>query len=165
MIARRILTGFAATAAALFAFAPVAAHADAAAPAEAAAPVKWGPYVTADGKAKVLGTLIATPKAELADPADKVTVSGKLYDNTRAANTCGWVVFRFGYLNAKNEITVRTVPVRNCTYGKPAKFEISRKKVYEVEVKVCAQPKKATAPSLTCLYAGSWKSLYSYLNN
>jgi hypothetical protein len=72
--------------------------------------------------------------------------------------------FRISAEAANGEVSLKHRSFRTCSYGKPLKFAFSYKNVYEVELKVCAEV-KASKPSLTCLYAGTWKSLYVYYNN
>jgi hypothetical protein len=155
----------------ILALAPATAHAATGSAASAgsaarsaqAAPAQWG-YYASGRKAKALGSLTATPKDDPSKPADLVTVTGSVTDRTSSSSTCGWAVFRISAEAANGEVSLKHRSFRTCSYGKPLKFAFSYKNVYEVELKVCAEV-KASKPSLTCLYAGTWKSLYVYYNN
>ncbi|GAA2209648.1 hypothetical protein GCM10009850_051070 [Nonomuraea monospora] len=118
----------------------------------------WGPYHAPGKAAKAAGTLTATGEDHADLPtADVVRVSGKIQDNTRGA-ACGWAVFRITYRSG-NELPNREHWARDCSYGTPKKFSFKYRDVYQVELKVCAEA-KAAKPSLNCLYAGTWKTLY-----
>ncbi|TYB47390.1 hypothetical protein FXF51_58250 [Nonomuraea sp. PA05] len=118
----------------------------------------WGPYHAPGKAAKAAGTLTATGEDHADLPtADVVRISGKVQDNTRGA-ACGWAVFRITYRSG-NELPNRERWARDCSYGSPKKFSFKHRDVYQVELKVCSEA-KAAKPSLTCLYAGTWKTLY-----
>ncbi|GAT69993.1 hypothetical protein PS9374_05673 [Planomonospora sphaerica] len=163
----RALAGF--SIAGIMVLAPAAAHATAgpatgtsdARAAQAAAPTQWGPHHAAGRRARAAGSLTATAKDDPGKPADRVTVTGSVTDLTAGSSTCGWAVFRISTADAVGGVTLKQRSYRTCTHGKPLKFAFSHKKVYHVELKVCAGA-KAAKPSLTCLYAGTWKPLYTY---
>ncbi|MEV4799687.1 hypothetical protein AB0K18_06685 [Nonomuraea sp. NPDC049421] len=126
---------------------------------EIAAPAKsWGTYYAPRRAAKAWGTLTATGEDHADLPtADSVRITGKVHDNTRRSS-CGWAVFRITYRSG-NQLPFRERWVRDCSYGSPKHFSLRYRDVYQVELKVCSEP-KAKKPSLTCLYAGTWKTLY-----
>ncbi|GAA3092928.1 hypothetical protein [Nonomuraea salmonea] len=118
----------------------------------------WGTYYAPRRAAKAWGTLTATGEDHADLPtADSVRITGKVYDNTRRSS-CGWAVLRITYRSG-NELPFRERWVRDCSYGSPKHFSLRYRDVYQVELKVCSEP-KAKKPSLTCLYAGTWKTLY-----
>ncbi|MFC4116847.1 hypothetical protein [Nonomuraea zeae] len=120
----------------------------------------WGPYYAPGHAARAAGTLTATGEDHADIPAASVLkVSGKVYDQTRKSATCGWAVFRITYRDAKNNLPFKHHSVRDCTYRTAKRFSFEHHDVYQVELKVCAGGKTAK-PSLTCLYAGTWKTLY-----
>ncbi|MFB4271250.1 hypothetical protein [Nonomuraea sp. GTA35] len=128
------------------------------APAHATASAPWGPHYAPGQAAKAAGTLTATGEDHADLPtADTVRVSGKVQDNTRGA-TCGWAVFRITYRSG-NDLPNRSHWARDCSYRTPKQFSFTYRDVYQVELKVCAE-RKAAKPSLNCLYAGTWKTLY-----
>ncbi|MEV0823732.1 hypothetical protein [Nonomuraea rubra] len=128
------------------------------APAHAAASAPWGPYYAPGQAAKATGTLTATGEDHADLPtADVVRVSGKVQDNTRGA-ACGWAVFRITYRSG-DQLPNREHWARDCSYRTPKQFSFTYRHVYQVELKVCAE-RKAAKPSLNCLYAGTWKTLY-----
>jgi hypothetical protein len=139
---------------------PTTGTADARA-AQAAAPTQWGPRYAGGRKAKAAGSLTATAKDDPSKPADRVTVTGRVTDLTGGSSTCGWAVFRISVADADGGVSLKQRHYRACTHGKPLKFAFSHKNVYQVELKVCAEA-KASKPSLNCLYAGTWKPLYTY---
>ncbi|MCC5581985.1 hypothetical protein IMZ11_40925 [Microtetraspora sp. AC03309] len=147
----RALAGLALTTA-FVALAPLAA--------QAASATSWGPYYAPGSKAKAVGTLDARGEDHADIPtADIVKISGKVYDLTRSSSTCGWAVFRITYRDAGGNLPFTHRSFRDCSYGTPLKFSFTRSDVYQVELKVCAEG-KAAKPSLNCLYAGTWKTLY-----
>jgi hypothetical protein len=167
MTATRTLTGIALVAGALI-LTPLAANAgttdtadsSATVSAQAGATQKWGAYYAPSRKAKAYGTLWAAPKDDPSKPTSLVKVRGKIVDRTRTGSGCGWAVFRVSYGSGNNvPNTLRTFTT--CKYNKAKKFAFDFKKVYQVELKVCSEP-KAAKPSLNCLYSGTWKSLYVY---
>ncbi|MET7333121.1 hypothetical protein [Nonomuraea sp. NPDC005650] len=153
----RTLAGLAiAATATIAALATVAPAAQAATAADSAA---WGPYYAPGRAAHAVGTLTATGEDHADLPtADVVRVSGKVYDHTRRTATCGWAVFRITYRSGNN-LPNRQHAVRDCSYATPKRFSFSYRDVYQVELKVCSEAKSAK-PSLVCLYAGTWKTLY-----
>lgn len=157
----RPLAGLA-IAAALVAIAPAAQAATAAsgtATSEAAAR-PWGPYHAPGHQAKAAGSLTASGEDHADIPAaGTVTVSGKVHDLARKASVCGWAVFRITYRDSSNNLPFKHRSVRDCSYGTPKPFTFTYHDVYQVELKVCAEG-KAAKPSTTCLYAGTWKTLY-----
>ncbi|GII80939.1 hypothetical protein Sru01_59210 [Sphaerisporangium rufum] len=165
-MAARTLTGIALVAG-ILALTPLAADAatvDAgtagAVSAQTAAARQWGTYYAPGRRAKAYGTLWAAPKDDPSRPTSLAKVKGKVFDRTRTGSACGWAVFRISYRDGSNAPhTFRTFT--NCKYGKAKKFSFDFKNVYQVELKVCAEP-RAAKPSLNCLYAGTWKNLYTY---
>ncbi|WP_248964225.1 hypothetical protein [Sphaerisporangium perillae] len=161
MTITRTLTGLA-IAAAFVAIAPVAANAatgtsDAVTAGSAA--TTWGSYYAPGKAAKAFGSLKATGEDHADIPtADTVKISGKVYDLTRKSS-CGWAVFRVTYRNASGDLPFKHRSVLDCSYGTPKNFTFKYHDVYQVELKVCSEP-KAAKPSLNCLYAGTWKTLY-----
>jgi hypothetical protein len=152
-----------ATAAAILSIAPAAAQAatvpsDAVSAAETAR--TWGPYYATGNRAKTAGSLVASGEDHADIPtADTVRISGKLYDQTRNRSTCGWAVFRITYKANGNNLPFKHRSIRDCSYRTAKPYAFSYHDVYQVELKVCAEG-KGTKPSLTCLYAGTWKTLY-----
>lgn len=169
MNATRTFAGIALIAGAL-ALAPItAANAATAAPSAGAAAVSaetapaknWGVYYAPGKRAKAYGTIWAAPKSDPSAPTSLVKVRGKIVDSTLKGNGCGWAVFRVSYDDGKGGAPHTHRTFTTCRYGKAQKFAFDFKNVYQVELKVCSEP-KAAKPSLNCLYAGSWKSLYVY---
>lgn len=144
-------------AAGILALAPLAT----ATAAEATAAKSWGPYYAAGSKAKVSGSLTAAAKSDRSRPAPYVKVTGKVTSLNRKASTCGWALFRISYFDAANKPHLAYRNYRTCSYGGKKTFAFTIKNVGEVELKVCSE-RKATKPSLTCQYAGTWKTLYAY---
>ncbi|WP_084957050.1 hypothetical protein [Thermoactinospora rubra] len=131
---------------------PLAAHA-------ATADSPWGPYRASGGAAVVKGTLKAVGEDhEVMPTADTVTIKGVLADRTKSDKKCGWVLMEFAIKVGKN-YEFKQRQVRNCSYDKPKKFTFVYHDVYQVGLKVCAEP-KASAPSASCRYGGSWKIIY-----
>ncbi|MBG0816576.1 hypothetical protein [Planomonospora sp. ID82291] len=155
------LTGLAVlTPATAHAAGPAAGAADARS-AQTAAPGPWGPHYAAGRKARAAGSLTATAKDDPSRPADRVTVTGRVTDLTGSPSTCGWAVFRLSVAEAGGRVSLKQRHYRACAHGRPLTFTFSHKNVYQVELKVCAEA-KASKPSLHCLYAGTWKPLYTY---
>ncbi|GAA3647268.1 hypothetical protein GCM10022224_007610 [Nonomuraea antimicrobica] len=151
----RTLSGLAIAATA--ALATVAALTPAAQAADSATST-WGPYYAPGKAARATGTLTATGEDhEVLPTADVVRISGKVYDNTRGP-ACGWAVFRITYRSGNN-LPFRERWVRDCSYRTAQDFSFKYHDVYQVELKVCTE-RKAAKPSLNCLYAGTWKTLY-----
>jgi hypothetical protein len=151
-----------ATVAAVLSIAPAAAQAatrsDAVSAGETAR--AWGPYYAPGNRARTAGSLVASGEDHADIPtADTVKISGKLYDQTRRTSTCGWAVFRITYKAPGNNLPHKHRSIRDCSYRTPASYSFSYHDVYQVELKVCAEG-KGTKPSLNCLYAGTWKTLY-----
>ncbi|MGN9788427.1 hypothetical protein ACTMTF_43935 [Nonomuraea sp. ZG12] len=151
-----------ATVAAVLSIAPAAAqaaaHSDAVSAGETAR--AWGPYYAPGNQARTAGSLVASGEDHADIPtADTVKISGKLYDQTRRTSTCGWAVFRITYKAPGNNLPHKHRSIRDCSYRTPASYSFSSHDVYQVELKVCAEG-KGTKPSLNCLYAGTWKTLY-----
>ncbi|MEU7689233.1 hypothetical protein OHB01_12130 [Microbispora hainanensis] len=144
-------------AAGILALAPLAT----ATAAEATAAKSWGPYYATGSKAKVSGSLIAAAKSDRSRPAPYVKVTGKVTSLNHTSSTCGWALFRVSYFDAANKPHLAYRNYRTCSYGAKKTFAFTIKNVGEVELKVCSE-RKATKPSLTCQYAGSWKTLYAY---
>ncbi|MET8145477.1 hypothetical protein ABZU32_34690 [Sphaerisporangium sp. NPDC005288] len=154
----RTLTGLA-IASAFVALAPLAADAEAGSSDAVAAHTRtWGSYYAPSHAAKALGSLTATGEDHADLPvAATVKISGKVTDLTRKA-ACGWAVFRITYRDGTN-LPFKEQSVRDCSYGSPKPFSLRYRNVYQVELKVCSE-RKAAKPSLNCLYAGTWKTLY-----
>ncbi|MEV5555071.1 hypothetical protein AB0L44_15585 [Nonomuraea wenchangensis] len=161
MTATRALAALAVTAtSAAILMSPAAAQAatDATTATAQSAPVAWGPYYAPGKAAKTAGKLTATGEDHADLPtAAVVTISGTVEDSTRSAS-CGWAVFRVTYRSG-NELPNRNHWVRDCSYRTPKRFSVKHHDVYQVELKVCSEA-KAAKPSLNCLYAGTWKTLY-----
>jgi hypothetical protein len=162
MTITRTLTGLA-IAAAFVATVPAAAQA-ATGPSDAVtaetAASHWGTYYAPAKRAKAFGSLTAKGEDHADIPtADSVKVSGKVYDLTRKSSNCGLAVFRITYLNHSGNLPFKHHTVRDCSYGTPKHFTFKYRDVYQVELKVCSEP-KSTKPSLNCLYAGTWKVIY-----
>ncbi|MED7924634.1 hypothetical protein SMD20_10345 [Nonomuraea sp. LP-02] len=162
MTAARALAALAVTAtSAAILMTPAAAQAATAQPATAAAqsaPITWGPYYAPGKAAKAAGKLTATGEDHADLPtAAVVTISGTVQDSTKSAS-CGWAVFRVTYRSGSN-LPSRNHWVRDCSYRTPKHFSVKHHDVYQVELKVCSEA-KAAKPSLNCLYAGTWKTLY-----
>ncbi|MEW9551039.1 hypothetical protein [Nonomuraea sp. NPDC050783] len=156
-------TSAAATAALLMAPAAQAATATSSATAATtaapqSAPIVWGPSYAPGRAAKAAGKLTATGEDHADLPtADVVSVSGTIQDSTRSAS-CGWAVFRITYRSGSN-LPNRNHSVLDCSYRTPKHFSFKYHDVYQVELKVCSGA-RAAKPSLNCLYAGTWKTLY-----
>lgn len=132
----------------------------AAAPAFAAPTKSWGPYYAPAGKAKAVGKLKATGEDHAVLPtARTVKVTGKLTDLARPAGICGWAVFQIAVRKGSN-FTFKSKNIRDCSYGTAKAFAFSYHNVYQVELKVCSEP-KAAKPSIACLAGGTWKILYT----
>ncbi|MFI6738263.1 hypothetical protein ACIBI9_35520 [Nonomuraea sp. NPDC050451] len=159
MTISRTLAGLAVAATATIAAVTTVAPAAQAATAAGSAAAAWGPYYAPGRSAHAVGTLTAAGEDHADLPtADAVRVSGKVYDHTRRAATCGWAVFRITYRSGNN-LPFRQHAVRDCSYRAPKSFSFSYRDVYQVELKVCSES-KSTKPSLVCQYAGTWKTLY-----
>lgn len=163
----RSLAGLAAavaTAAVCLAVPQAAAASDGASPQAqpAAAPKTWGPYYSPGAKrARVLGTVTATGENHAVIPsAATLKVSGKVADLTRSA-TCGWAVFGIATVNAAgNKVSWTRRHVRTCAYRTPKTFSFTYRRVYQVELKVCAEG-RAAAPSIQCTAGNpAWKTIY-----
>ncbi|WP_181448753.1 hypothetical protein [Nonomuraea aridisoli] len=159
----RVLAGLALTTAAAVTLAPAAQAATSTAattePAvsEAASAKVWGPYYAPGRAAKTLGTLTARGEDHADLPtADTVKVTGLLYDQTRRS-ACGWAVFRITYRDGSN-LPNRLHSVRDCSHRDAKRYTFTYRDVYQVELKVCSEA--TSRPSLTCQYAGTWKTLY-----
>ncbi|MFG1709533.1 hypothetical protein ACFLIM_40755 [Nonomuraea sp. M3C6] len=128
--------------------------------AQAATGTSWGPYYAPGHSAKAVGTLTATGEDhDVLPTADVVKISGKVYDYTRKSGICGLAVFRITYRDSTNNLPFKHHTVRDCSYRSAKPFSFKYRDVYQVELKVCAEGKSGK-PSLTCLYAGTWKTLY-----
>lgn len=150
----RPVAALALSAGVLLAIAPAA---QAAATTQAAA--SWGPRYAPGKQAKAVGSLTAKGEDHAVLPtADTVKVTGKLYDLAASPKVCGWAVFRITYRDG-NQLPFKHRNIRDCTYRSAKRFSFTDRDVYQVELKVCAEGKRAK-PSLTCLYAGTWKTLY-----
>ncbi|MFI6604663.1 hypothetical protein ACIBHX_51290 [Nonomuraea sp. NPDC050536] len=127
-----------------------------ASPAFAAGTKAWGPYSKAGVSAA--GTLTASGEDhEVLPTADTVKIKGKVTDRSRGSN-CGWLLLRITHREGNN-LPFFDRSVISCTYGTPKSFTRTYHDVYQVEFKVCSAP-KASKPSLTCYYSGSWKVGY-----
>ncbi|TMR21861.1 hypothetical protein ETD86_13795 [Nonomuraea turkmeniaca] len=122
----------------------------------------WGPYYSPGAKrAKALGRITATGEDhEVIPSAATLTVSGKVTDLTRAS-TCGWAVFGIATVNsAGNKVTWKQRHVRTCAYRTPKTFSFTYHRVYQVDLKVCAEG-RAAGPSIQCTAGNpAWKTLY-----
>ncbi|MFI7446666.1 hypothetical protein ACIBQX_04125 [Nonomuraea sp. NPDC049714] len=129
----------------------------------AAGPPAWGPYYSPGAKrAKTLGTIVATGEDhEVIPSAATLTVSGTISDLTRASSTCGWAVFNIATVNpAGNKVTWKRHHARTCAYSKPRTFSFTNHRVYQVELKVCAE-RRASEPSIQCTAGNpAWKTIY-----
>ncbi|GAA3567414.1 hypothetical protein GCM10022419_055230 [Nonomuraea rosea] len=138
----------------------ISTDAQAATPATDSAVKTWGPYYAPGHAAKAAGLLTVSGEDHADIPAAAtLKVSGQVYDYSRRSATCGWAVFRITYRDAKNNLPFKHHSVRDCTYRTAKRFSFEYHDVYQVELKVCAGGKSAK-PSLNCLYAGTWKTLY-----
>ncbi|MGP3963454.1 hypothetical protein ACTWPT_46495 [Nonomuraea sp. 3N208] len=130
----------------------------------AAAPLAWGPHYSPGGKrAKASGTVTATGEDhEVIPSAATLTVSGTISDLSRAKATCGWVVFGIATVNtAGNRITWKRHHERTCTYRTPKRFSFTYHRVYQVELKVCAEG-RGRQPSIQCTAGNpAWKDIYT----
>lgn len=128
----------------------------------AGAPVTWGPYYSPGGKrAKASGKITPTGENhEVIPSAATLTVSGKVSDLSRSSS-CGWAVFNIATVNAAgNRVTWKPRHVRTCAYRTPKTFSFTYHRVYQVELKVCAE-RRASKPSIQCIAGNpAWKSLY-----
>ncbi|MFC0865140.1 hypothetical protein ACFHYQ_22865 [Sphaerimonospora cavernae] len=122
---------------------------------------KWGPYYARGTKAKANGTLTAAAKDDPSLPNPLVKVSGSVVSLSRTPSTCGWALFRFTTFDSANQPHLMFRNYRSCSYGTKKTFAFSAKNVEGVEFKICSE-KKASKPSLSCEYSGTWKSLYVY---
>ncbi|MGI5286099.1 hypothetical protein ACQEVF_22560 [Nonomuraea polychroma] len=167
--ASRSLTGLAAavaTAAVCLAVPQAAAAASDAGSLQArpvtAAPTAWGPYYSPGAKrAKALGRITATGEDHKVIPsAATLTVSGQVSDLTRTS-TCGWAVFGIATVNsAGNKVSWKQHHVRTCAYRTPKTFSFTRHRVYQVDLKVCAEG-RAPKPSIQCTAGNpAWKTIY-----
>ncbi|WP_327107186.1 hypothetical protein [Nonomuraea glycinis] len=152
-----------ATVAALVSIAPAAAQA-ATTPSDTVSASEtarvWGPYYAPGKRAKTVGSLVAVGEDHGDLPtADTVKITGKLYDWTRDRSTCGWAVFRITYKANGNNLPHKHRSIRDCSYRTAKSYSFTHPDVYQVELKVCAEG-RAAKPSLNCLYAGTWKTLY-----
>ncbi|MEU9890742.1 hypothetical protein AB0M95_10260 [Sphaerisporangium sp. NPDC051017] len=119
----------------------------------------WGAYYAPGKRAKALGSLSFTGEDhEVIPTADTVKISGKVYDLSRSS-ACGWAVFRITYRDDTGNLPFKHRSILDCSYGSPKSFSFTSHDVYQVELKVCSEG-KASKPSLNCLYAGTWKTLY-----
>lgn len=126
----------------------------------AAAAAQWGPAYSPGRRAKAVGSLSVSGEDHGDIPAASTArISGNLHDLTRRGPSCGWAVFRITYRTQDGNLPFRHRSISTCSYGAPKSFTFAYHDVYQVELKVCAEP-KAARPSLTCLYAGTWKVLY-----
>lgn len=158
-----LATAAIATAATVAAFAPAANATTAGTTTEITASAgtsakRWGTYYAPRRAAKALGTLTITGEDHATLPtADTVRISGKVYDNTRRSS-CGWALFRITYRDG-NQLPFRERWVRDCTFGSPVRFSFRQNDVYQIELKVCSEP-RAARPSAKCRYSGTWETLY-----
>ena len=132
-------------------------------PAASSAPkiIKWGPYNKGPvgTRATTRGVLHITGEDHAILPtADQVRIIGQVSDLATAKRLCGWAVFRISFFK-KGQPSHIVRGVYDCTYGTPKRFDLTFRDVYQVELKVCVDP-KLKEPSLTCRAAGTWKSLY-----
>ncbi|HEX4815228.1 MAG TPA: hypothetical protein VFV66_20995 [Nonomuraea sp.] len=142
--------------------ASAAAAADAG-PQASGAPLTWGPHYSPGAKhARALGAIIATGEDHADIPAAAtLTVSGKVSDLVRSPATCGWAVFGIATVDpAGSKVTWKQHHVRTCAYRTPKTFSFTRHRVYQVDLKVCAEV-RAPTPSIQCTAGNpAWKTLY-----
>ncbi|MGP3958828.1 hypothetical protein ACTWPT_22695 [Nonomuraea sp. 3N208] len=126
------------------------------------APLAWGPYYSPGARrAKALGTVTPTGEDhEVIPSAATLTVSGKVSDLT-LTSSCGWAVFNIATVNAAgNKVTWKPHHVRTCTYRTPKTFSFSYHRVYQVDLKVCAE-RRAPEPSIQCTTGNpAWEPIY-----
>ncbi|MBF8186406.1 hypothetical protein ITP53_11740 [Nonomuraea sp. K274] len=93
--------------------------------------------------------------------AATLTVSGTISDLTRASSTCGWAVFNIATVNpAGNKVTWKRHHARTRAHRTPKKFSFTNHRVYQVELKVCAE-RRAGEPSIQCTAGNpAWKTIY-----
>ncbi|MGP3937448.1 hypothetical protein [Nonomuraea sp. KM88] len=129
-----------------------------------AAPQSWGPYYSPGGKrAQASGTVTATGEDhEVIPSAATLTVSGTVSDLSRSSSTCGWVVFGIATVNtAGNRVTWKRQHERSCAYRTPKRFSFTYHRVYQVELKVCAEG-RGRWPSIQCTAGNpAWKDIYT----
>ncbi|NBE99290.1 hypothetical protein FE391_35560 [Nonomuraea sp. KC401] len=126
------------------------------------APQTWGPHHSPGKRAKASGTVTATNEDHDVIPAaGTLKVSGKVHDLTRTSSNCGWAVFGIAVVNtAGNKVTWKRHHERTCAYGKPRTFSFTYHRVYQVELKVCAE-RRASQPSIQCTAGNpAWKTIY-----
>ncbi|NRQ37603.1 hypothetical protein HII36_38100 [Nonomuraea sp. NN258] len=122
----------------------------------------WGPKYAPGKKAVAQGALHATNLNKSTIPSTAtVHVTGRITDRTSGSG-CGWAVFRITYRKADGNLPFKHRSFLDCSKGSPRAFAFTDRNVAHVELKVCSEG-KAKAPSNVCLYAGTWKSLYSTL--
>ncbi|MER5325870.1 hypothetical protein [Streptosporangium roseum] len=120
----------------------------------------WGPHSAPGKKATAQGRLRAIGiDPDLVQPVGTVQVRGKVTDRTLDDSGCAWAVFRITYRTGDGNLPFTHRSFRDCTASTPKSFRFSHRDVYQVELKVCSH-RKATKPTLNCLYGGTWKVLY-----
>ncbi|GAA3471202.1 hypothetical protein [Nonomuraea roseola] len=155
-----------AVAAGLLTAAPVtvasaSASADTVAPATGGE-LNWGPRYAPGKRAVAKGTLTSSGLNKAHIPATStVAVKGRVTDLTKGPG-CGWAVFRISYRTNDGNVPFKHRSYLDCSRGTPRAFAFTDRNVALVELKVCSEG-RASKPSDVCLYAGTWKILYSSL--
>ncbi|MGV9307881.1 MULTISPECIES: hypothetical protein [unclassified Nonomuraea] len=123
----------------------------------------WGPTFSSGRKAVAQGRLTVLSRDTSTTPTTAtVEINGAITDLTKGP-ACGWAAFRVSFLKKDGSVPTKHLYSLDCTKGTPKSFSFVEKRVVLVETKVCGEI-KASKPSATCLYGGSWKKLYSYLD-
>lgn len=123
----------------------------------------WGPMFASGRKAVTEGRLTVLSQNTSTTPTTAtVQINGAITDLTKGPG-CGWAIFRISFLKNDASVATKYHYSLDCTTGTPKSFSFVEKQVVLVETKVCSEI-QATKPSATCLYGGSWKKLYSYLD-
>ncbi|MFG3437434.1 hypothetical protein ACGF0J_09340 [Nonomuraea sp. NPDC047897] len=119
----------------------------------------WGPHHAPGGKATATGRLSAgVLDTRTTPPVATIRVTGTLRDRTRGPS-CALAVFRITHLAGDGSLPFTHKTIRTCSSRTAHRFTFTRARVFLVELKVCAETGRT--PSDTCLYAGTWKSLYA----
>ncbi|GAA2386238.1 hypothetical protein GCM10010404_48930 [Nonomuraea africana] len=122
----------------------------------------WGPTYAPGKKSVAKGTLTSSALNRTHLPATStVAVKGRITDLT-SGPSCGWAVFRISYRTKDGNVPFKHRSYLDCSKGTPRAFSFTDRDVALVELKVCGEG-RAAEPSNVCLYAGTWKTLYSSL--
>ncbi|MFD1937577.1 hypothetical protein ACFSKW_39530 [Nonomuraea mangrovi] len=161
VIAAGLLAALPATVASASTSAPISASA--ATGVGAGPSTTWGPMFASGRKAVTQGRLTVLSQNTSTTPTTAtVQINGAITDLTKGSG-CGWAIFRISFLKKDASVATKHHYRLDCTTGTPKSFSFVEKQVVLVETKVCSEI-QATKPSATCLYGGSWKKLYSYLD-